>query len=331
MSVKVDIISGFLGAGKTTFLKKIIEEKVFGDEKLAIIENEFGKVGIDGILLADTGIQIREINSGCICCTLAGDFEKAISELIEKFNPHRIIIEPSGVGKLSDVIKACRSPKIDKLLVINTLITVVDAQRYKLYISNFSEFYENQIKHAATILLSRTKDIEQEKVLNLVKDINKINPAASIVTTPWDLITARQIIDVAEKLPESLLENQVKVGKLKLKRPKTLELQGTSSHNCTDNHIANEVFEVWGIETPKIFDEQELRDILLKLYDVESFGMVLRGKGILQISQDKWVQFDYVPGEIVIQPTKPDYTGRLCFIGNEIKKDVIMKTFHAGG
>lgn len=340
MAVKVDIISGFLGAGKTTMIKKLLEEKLHG-EKLVIIENEFGEIGIDGSILKNSGIEIKEINSGCICCTLVGDFSKSIEEVISKHKPDRIIIEPSGVGKLSDVIKACDIPKLKDMLKINMIITVVDVRKYQIYISNFGEFFENQIKHAKTVILSRTQKVDAKKLESIVTLIRKLNSKANIVTTPWEALKADQIIAIAEQDASAMLENQMTIPKVVLKRHHHGEdcecgHQNSHTHHHKDcgcsgggnhNHRADEVFDVWGTETPKVFEEEDLKALVNQLNNDKSFGMVLRSKGILQVSQDKWVQFDYVPGEVQIKSTKPDYTGRICVIGSGLKKEELCKLF----
>jgi G3E family GTPase len=340
MAVKVDVISGFLGAGKTTLIKKLVEEKLHS-EKLVIIENEFGEIGIDGSILKNSGMEIKEINSGCICCTLVGDFSKSIEEVISKYKPDRIIIEPSGVGKLYDVIKACDIPTLKDILKINMIITVVDVLKYQIYISNFGEFFENQIKHAKTIIMSRTQQAENKKMEPIVTSIRKLNSKANIVTTPWETLKADQITAIAEQDASILLENQMTLPKVVLKRHHhsnkcKCEHHHSHTHHHEDcgcssggnhNHRADEVFDVWGTETPKVFEEERLKVLVNQLGNDKSFGMVLRGKGILQISQDKWVQFDYVPGEVQIKSTNPDYTGRICIIGSSLQKEELRKLF----
>ena len=194
---KVDIISGFLGAGKTTLIKKLIQD-VFAGQKIVLIENEFGEIGIDGGFLKDAGINITEMNSGCICCSLVGDFGKALKEVTEKFSPDRIIIEPSGVGKLSDVRKAVEDAAEEAGLVLNALTTVADASKIKLYMKNFGEFYNNQIESAATVILSRTQKLSEEKQMKAAEMIREKNPNAVIVTTPWDELTGEQILHAME-------------------------------------------------------------------------------------------------------------------------------------
>ena len=210
---KIDIISGFLGAGKTTLIKKLIEE-AFTGEKLVLIENEFGEIGIDGGFLKDAGIEITEMNSGCICCSLVGDFGTALAEVLEKYAPDRIIIEPSGVGKLSDVIKAVLGVKekvAEDSVVLNSFTTVADATKCKMYMKNFGEFYNNQVEHAGTIVLSRTGNMKEDKLQACIDLIRTQNTEASIITTPWDQINGKQILDAMEKkndLVKELLEEE---------------------------------------------------------------------------------------------------------------------------
>ncbi len=204
---KIDIISGFLGAGKTTLIKKLLAE-AFSGEKLVLIENEFGEIGIDGGFLKESGVQITEMNSGCICCSLVGDFGKALTEVLEKFAPDRIVIEPSGVGKLSDVIKAVKDVDSAKIQ-LNSFTAVVDAKKSKMYMKNFGEFFNNQVEYAGTIILSRTQEMKQEKLEECVKQLREHNASATIITTPWDELTGGQILAAMEKnntLEKELLE-----------------------------------------------------------------------------------------------------------------------------
>lgn len=211
---KIDIISGFLGAGKTTFIKKLLKEAIAG-EKVVLIENEFGEIGIDGGFLKDSGIEIREMNSGCICCSLVGDFGRSLNEVLTKYTPDRVIIEPSGVGKLSDVMKAVCDVAGEIDVVLNGSVTVVDAQKCKMYMKNFGEFFNNQIESAGTIVLSRTDVADADKVAQCVEMIRGKNPKAAIVTTPIDKLTGEQLLEIIEKptddMAEKLLE-EVKEG-----------------------------------------------------------------------------------------------------------------------
>lgn len=328
MKIKVDIISGFLGAGKTTLIKKLLKEKLNG-EKLAIIENEFGEVGIDGSILKNSNIEVKELNSGCICCTLVGDFGKAIEEVITEYKPDRIIIEPSGVGKLSDVIKACDTPKLKDLLTINMLITVVDVLTYEMYIENFGQFFQNQIKNAKTIILSRIHKADSKKTETVVNSILELNNKANIITTPLVDLSAERIIAVAEQDNAISLEYHLKHIKIPAlsNHAHHKDCKCGCNHDHSHNHNADEVFDVWGVETPKIFEEKELKAILDALGNEKTYGMILRGKGIVQLNTDKWLQFDYVPGEYDIKKTTADYTGRLCVIGKDLNKVELCKLF----
>lgn len=326
MKTKVDIISGFLGSGKTTLIKKLVAEKLH-DEKLVIIENEFGEVGIDGSILKESGIQVKEINSGCICCTLVGDFGTSIEEVLHKYNPDRIIIEPSGVGKLSDVLKACDSLRSRDLLTINMVITVVDILKYKMYILNFGEFYEDQIKHAKTIILSRSQKADADKLLKITGDIRKLNPKANIITTPWEELNAGQILLTAEQNDSASLEQQIK--KVVLKRhvhTEDCKCGCKGAHHA--HHNADDFFDVWGAETPKTYDATTLKRILENMNDTECFGNILRAKGIIQSGSSSWVQFDYVPGEFEIKDSAADYTGRLCVIGKGLNRKELDNLFN---
>ena len=194
---KVDIISGFLGAGKTTLISKLLKEALKG-EQVVLIENEFGEIGIDGGFLKDSGVEIREMNSGCICCSLVGDFGTSLKEVVDKYHPDRIIIEPSGVGKLSDVIKAVKDLHIENEIVLNSASTVADASKVKVYMKNFGEFFNNQIEHAGTVILSRTQNVSEEKLKTAIELIKSVNPNAHIITTPWDDIDGTKILGAME-------------------------------------------------------------------------------------------------------------------------------------
>lgn len=202
---KIDVISGFLGAGKTTFIKKLLEEAIAG-EQVVLIENEFGEIGIDGGFLKDAGIEIREMNSGCICCSLVGDFGKSLQEVITRYQPQRVIIEPSGVGKLSDVMKAVRDVSADLDVTLNSSVTVVDVKKCKMYMKNFGEFFNNQIQYAGNIVLSRTDIADHDKVEAAVAMIRELNDKASIITTPIDQLTGAQLLEIIEK-PDTMMED----------------------------------------------------------------------------------------------------------------------------
>jgi Putative GTPases (G3E family) len=316
MKPKIDIFSGFLGAGKTMLIKKLIAERLY-NENIVIIENEFGEVGIDGKILKKANINVKEINAGCICCSISGDFKIAIEEVYEKYKPERIIIEPSGVGKLSDVIHVLRSDEKNKF-ELNMQITVVDVLKYEMYIANFDEFYRNQILNAKTIILSRTQKITSDRLVEITKLIHNLNSKANIITTPWDVLDSNLIMEVGENNTNTDINSKVNILK-KSDHDISFKMRQASS--------ANQVFSTWGIETPKRFNEQFLKDIFLKLQQSEQYGIVLRAKGIVQTENNEWLQFDFVPGEFQVRDISPDYTGRICVIGSDLKKDGLEVLF----
>ena len=338
---KIDIFSGFLGAGKTTLIKKLIAEAYSG-EKLVLIENEFGEINIDGGFLKESGIEISEMSAGCICCSLVGDFNKALKEVVAQFHPDRILIEPSGVGKLSDVIVAVQRT-VDECpeLKLNSYVTVADASKVKVYMKNFGEFYNNQIEAAGTIILSRTQKLSQEKLEAAAAMLREKNPDAAILTTPWDELDGKTILSAIEKvsLSDELLE--------KMRREHEIE-EAEHEHDhddhehhhhhhdgeeCDDpacechhhHHHADDVFSSWGKETPKLYSKAALDDILTKL-DSGDYGHILRAKGIVN-GEGGWLEFDYVPEEHEVRAGHPDYTGRLCVIGAELKEDKLAELF----
>ena len=317
---KVDIISGFLGAGKTTLIKKLIAE-AFEGEKLVLIENEFGEIGIDGGFLKEAGIQITEMNSGCICCSLVGDFGEALKEVLTKYSPDRVIIEPSGVGKLSDVIKAVKN--IGDEVQINSTATVVDASKCKMYMKNYGEFYNNQIEYAGTVILSRTQNVSADKLDACLKMIREKNEEASIITTPWDDIQGKNIVEAMEKvnsLEKELLEEH--------EHHHHDGECGCGHHHEHGHHHADEVFTSWGVETPNKYDKEELSEILRKLSETDDYGNILRAKGMLPCTDGKWMFFDLVPEEYEIREGKPDFTGRICVIGAELKEAALKELFN---
>ncbi len=330
---KVDIISGFLGAGKTTLIKKLIAE-VFSGQKIVLIENEFGEIGIDGGFLKDAGINITEMNSGCICCSLVGDFGKALKEVSKQFSPDRIIIEPSGVGKLSDVSAAVEKAAPEAGLELNVLATVADATKIKLYMKNFGEFYNNQIESAATVILSRTQNLSEEQQIAAAGMIKEKNPEATVITTPWDQLTGAQILSAMEKTDElktSLLE-EARVHSLEEENEDEDEHDHHEHdhhhHHHHHDHDADDVFTSWGRETPRQFTKEELEKSLKALDNAEIYGSVLRAKGILPVTDGSWLQFDYVPGEYEIRGGSADYTGRLCVIGSDLNENKLEELFH---
>ena len=330
---KIDIVSGFLGAGKTTLIKKMVKEAYQG-EKLVLIENEFGEISIDGGFLKDAGIQISEMSSGCICCSLVGDFGKALREVKEQFQPDRILIEPSGVGKLSDVIVAVENTVADiPDMRLNSFVTVADAGKVKVYMKNFGEFYNNQIEAAGTIILSRTQKLTQEKLEAAVALLREKNPTAAILTTPWDQLDGKTVLAAVEKvsLADELLE--------KMRAEHEAEEAEHHHHHhgegeCDDpecschhhHHHADEVFTSWGAETPKQFTQADIDRILTAL-DSGDYGAILRAKGIVPAADGQWLHFDYVPQEHEVRYGAADYTGRLCVIGSQLKEDGLKTLF----
>ena len=357
---KVDIFSGFLGAGKTTLIKKLVKE-VFAGKKIVLIENEFGEIGIDGGFLKDAGINITEMNSGCICCSLVGDFGKALKKVADEYHPDRIIIEPSGVGKLSDVRAAVENVADEADLVVNALVTVADASKIKMYMKNFGEFYNNQIENAGAVILSRTQKLSEEKQLQAAELIREKNPNAVVITTPWDELTGEQIIKAIEgsdSLARELLEEE-KHGhhhhdhddecccghdhdheEHEHHHDHELEHHYDENGVCScghhhdeeehghhHHHHADEVFTSWGRETPRKYTKDELEKILKTLSDSEEYGIVLRAKGMLPTADGTWLHFDLVPGEYEIRNGSADYTGRLCVIGSKLTEDKLAELF----
>ncbi|MBU3803863.1 MAG: GTP-binding protein [Candidatus Cellulosilyticum pullistercoris] len=325
---KIDIISGFLGAGKTTLIKKLIKEG-FKGEKLVLIENEFGEIGIDGGFLKEGGIEITEMNSGCICCSLVGDFGTALKDVLSNYKPDRVIIEPSGVGKLSDVIKAVQNIDQEVDVKLNCKTAVVDALKCKMYMKNFGEFFNNQIESASCIILSRTQKVSQEKLEECVAMIREHNEKATIVTTQWDAISGEKLLEAME-------------GAVSLEMELMHEEEICPScgghhhheghdHECCEHdhhhHHADEVFTSWGIETPHKFKEEDIKKALETLSHTEEYGIILRAKGILQNEVGNWFCFDMVPGEYEIREEAADYTGRLCVIGTKLDEDGLKKLF----
>ncbi len=363
---KIDVFSGFLGAGKTTLIKKLLKEGYSG-EKLVLIENEFGEIGIDGGFMKDAGIEVTEMNQGCICCSLVGDFGKALEKVLEEFAPDRILIEPSGVGKLSDVIKAVVGIGSDKIS-LNSYTTVADATKIKMYMKNFGEFYKNQVETAKTIVLSRTQKLSEEKLAEAVAMIRELNEHATIVTTNWDEIGGTQIL--------AAMETENKFAEELLKDEDICPVCGHSHHHDHDDdehehhhdhdgecchhhhhdhedgecchghhhehyhehgecchhdhehghHHADEVFTSMGIETAKKFMKEELENALSKLSG-EEFGVVLRAKGIVAGADGVWYHFDFVPEEYEVRTGAADVTGRMCVIGSKLVENKIKTLF----
>ncbi len=359
--MKIDIFSGFLGAGKTTLIKKLVKEAYAG-EKVVLIENEFGEIGIDGGFMQDAGINVTEMNSGCICCSLVGDFSKALQQVAAEYSPDRIIIEPSGVGKLSDVIKAVANANL-KEGTLNAFCTVVDAAKCKMYMKNFGEFFNDQVENASCIILSHTDKLSRDKLATAVALLKEKNATATIVTASWDSLTGKAILAAMEQ-KDSL---QAELSRLEE------ELHHEHHHDhgeecchghhhehhheeCDDpdccchhehhhdhgeecchghhhdhhgrhHHHADEVFTSWGQETTRIYTKEELEGALTALTDEETYGVILRAKGIVAGEEGSWLHFDYVPEEVDVRQGCAGVTGRLCVIGCNLKEDALKALF----
>ena len=323
---KIDIISGFLGAGKTTFIKKLLEEAIAG-EQVVLIENEFGEIGIDGGFLKDAGIEIREMNSGCICCSLVGDFGASLKEVLTKYKPDRIIIEPSGVGKLSDVMKAVIDVSADMDVALNSAVTIVDAAKCKMYMKNFGEFFNNQIENAGTIVLSRTDITDASKIQKDVDMIREKNPKAAIVTTPVAQLAGSQLLEIIEKR-DTMLDDLLEEVR-KSHHHDEEECCGHEHHH--HHHDADEVFTSWGMETIVPVTRDDLEDVLKRLSETEEFGQVLRAKGMLPTENPgEWLYFDLVPEQYEIREGSPDYTGKVCVIGSSLNEEALNSVFGRG-
>ena len=346
---KINVISGFLGAGKTTLIKKMLQE-VFCGQKIVLIENEFGEIGIDGGFLKDAGIEVTEMNSGCICCSLVGDFGTALKEVLTKFAPDRIIIEPSGVGKLSDVMKAVEDVAKTAEVELDGSLTVADATKCKIYMKNFGEFFNNQIEFADTIVLSRTQNMKQEKLEICVKLIQEHNAKAAIITTPWDELDGTLILNAMNQknaLAEELLKEEEHHHHDECHHEGCHHEEGEGHHHhegchhgegeehhhheecgCGHHHHhADEIFTSWGKETPHKYQEEELRKILELLANENGYGTILRAKGIVPDNSGNWLHFDLVPGEYEIRNGSAYYTGRLCVIGSQLEETKLAELF----
>ena len=351
---KIDIFSGFLGAGKTTLIKKLIKEAYAG-EKLVLIENEFGEIGIDGGFMQDAGIEVTEMNSGCICCSLVGDFAEALGKVLDEYAPDRVIIEPSGVGKLSDVIRAVSGLDREDA-VLNSFTTVVDAGKCRMYMKNFGEFFNNQVEHAGTIILSHTDGMDEGKLATAVEMLREHNATATIVTTPWSQLEGSVILAAMEDkhtLEDELhhLEKEAHHHHEHHHHDEHCDCHDHEHHHhdehcdCHDHehhhhdehcdcgchehhhdHHADEVFASWGVETATKFTAEFITDALNKLSD-EEYGIILRAKGIVAGKDGNWIHFDYVPGEPDVRTGCAAVIGRLCVIGSNIDEDKLKALF----
>lgn len=395
---KVDIVSGFLGAGKTTLIKKLIRDALAGT-RVVLIENEFGEIGIDGGFLKEAGIEIREMNSGCICCSLVGDFNASLKQVMETYQPERILIEPSGVGKLDDVMRAIEKTAEEiPDMKVGSAVTVVDAAKARVYFKNFGEFFVNQIENAGTVLLTRTDKVSQEKIDEAVALIREHNQKATIITTPLTELDGKKVLETiegGEDLQSEILAevmaaeeehhhhhhhhdehaekftdedgNTVYRAHHHHDHDEDHEEEEHEHHCCHDHeheehehhcchdheheehehhccrdheheehehhcchdhgHDADEVFESWGMETPQKYSAEEVERMLEALEDADTYGFVLRSKGMLPSADGTWVHFDYVPGEPQVRTGAADVTGKICVIGSGLHQDNLEKLF----
>ena len=394
---KIDIVSGFLGAGKTTLIKKLLKEAL-ADTKVVLIENEFGEIGIDGGFLKEAGIEIKEMNSGCICCSLVGDFGASLREVLDTYAPERVLIEPSGVGKLSDVMKAVQDAMADRDVELNSAVAVVDACKCKMYIKNFGEFFVNQIEHAGTVILSRTDKLKEEKLTACVQMIREHNAKATIITTPWEALEGKDILETiegAKDLEAELMQEVMAHHEEHDHGPDCTcgchdhehhhdqahhhdhdahahdhdeheqhhdhahhhdhdghyhdcdahehhhghahdqdehghvhhHDHDAHDHHHHDHHHADEIFTSWGMETPAAYEKAEIEHILAELDHEETYGMILRAKGMVPATDGGWIYFDYVPQESNVRDGKPDVTGKFCVIGSRLQEDKLAELF----
>ena len=340
---KIDIFSGFLGAGKTTLIKKLIDEAYKG-QKLVLIENEFGEVGIDGGFLKDAGIEITEMNSGCICCTLVGDFSKNLHEVMERFSPERILIEPSGVGKLSDVMASVIDMESEADVKLNALVTVVNAKKASKQMKAFGEFFNNQIEHATTVVLSRSQEATPEQLEFCTKLIQEKNPKAAVITTDWNDLSGEKILSVMEGT------DNLEMKTVAMMHHKEDQAAHDAEHHHHDHdehdhehhhhdhdehdhehhhhhHHADDIFDTWGKETPHVFSKEDIEKALKAFADSDDYGVILRSKGMVPTADGTWIYFDFVEGDYELRTGDPDYTGRLVVIGTELKEQKIEELF----
>ena len=327
--VKVDIISGFLGAGKTTLIKNLFKSSM-KNEKVVLIENEFGEIGVDGTFLKESGVEIKEINSGCICCSLVGDFSSSMKEVVEKFNPDRIIIEPAGVGRLSDIIKAVE--KVEEELKINIVATVVDGGKCKMYHKNFGEFYNDQIAQAKTVIVSKTEKLSESKINDALEIIRELNPDVTVITTPVSELDPEKVLDTLQSDKsgyDELLKSLLEEAEHEHHHHHHDDDDDEDEHEHCHHHHADEVFTSWGEETAKAYSKAELDAILKTLADENAgLGVILRAKGFVKAKDDeKWYYFDLVAGDYEIRSGAPDVIGRVCVIGSKIDEKKISELF----
>ena len=400
---QIDIISGFLGAGKTTFIQKLLQEALKG-ENVVLIENEFGEIGIDSGFLKNSGIEIREMNQGCICCSLVGDFETSLKEVIETYKPDRILIEPSGVGKLSDILSAVKTVSANLPVQLDGAVTVVDSSKAKLYNKNFGEFFDDQIRFATSIVLSRTDIATEEKVEEAIQIVRALNPKANLITTSIQELSGEKLLEIIgheENLEEALLrevkekaehhhehhhehehhhdehchchheeeeqehhhehhfgneeehccccdgayddEEEESTEHVHEHHDEHCDCGHDHHHDhdhehdhhhgghcsCGHDHDADEVFDSIGVEVFKKVSRAKLEEILEEMAEGSAYGGIVRAKGMLQLEDGKWVNFDMVPEQVEIREGEPENIGKFVVIGTELDKEKIKALFTA--
>lgn len=311
MKIKIDIFSGFLGAGKTFLIKKLINEGEY-NENIAIIENEFGEVSIDALILRDSNIKVKEINSGCICCEVTGDFKEAVLEVINRYSPSRIIIEPSGVAKLTDIIKIFKEQKLKDKVEIDNIITVIDPEKFDIYFRNFKDFYKDQILNTKKIVLSRTQNLEKENLDNVLFKIKKINQRALIISEDWQKVKGVDILNNVDL-------NSANINEYRGIKPRLRTIETSK---------AKDVFESFAIYPNYKFSKSELLSKFKFISNSRSFGDVIRAKGVVKLQDGSFGQFDFVKDEFEIREINNSKSSVISFIGVSLNRKEIENLFH---
>lgn len=312
MSVRIDIFSGFLGAGKTMLIKKLLTEKAYG-KNTVIIENEFGEVGIDGQILRECNIEIKEINSGCICCQVSGNFGEAVTEIVNKYSPDNLIIEPSGVAKLSEILNILKGPAFQNKLEVRNIFTLIDIRNYDMYLKNFKEFYEDQIRKANKIVLSRSQLVDSNTIQGTIKSLKKLNSKAEIIFKPWDKLNAKNFLigDIVQTKREiSLLKSNV-----------------NKAIRQEINHNAKEIFESYPIDVIRNVNIEDIKRKFEIIDNSKVFGNVVRAKGVVKGNDGIYYQFDYVPKEFKSRIIKWSNLKVISIIGSKLNKMELIKLF----
>ena len=315
MKTKIDIFSGFLGAGKTTLINKLLSNENYNNKKIVLIENEFGDIGIDGDMLKDSSIKIKEINAGCICCSVSNDFSKAIKDIINMYKPNKILIEPSGVAKLSEIIDICKKEDLKDLVDLNLIITVVDPLKFNVYLNNFSDFYVNQIANAKVILISRSDFLDKTELDEIKEKIINLNKKGTIITSLDELNL--------NNISSSLLNTDTKNLKT-INQPIKFSNFKITKKSLTKKTLSS--IQTLSFNTSKIFTEENITTIMSKLKD-KSYGTVLRAKGFLKCTNNHFMQFNFIPDELSIKKANYEKEGKICIIGCNLNKDKLKELF----